>query len=83
MDNIRQIVTEFVLDNFALATDFDALSAETDLQEQGILDSLAALRLMSFLEDRFHVKVAIEDLEAGSLFSIAGIERLVESRLRA
>jgi acyl carrier protein len=80
MSDIRETVRTFLLDNFLLEEDCAALSDEADLRESRILDSLSALRLMTFLEDQFHVQLDPEDLESGALFSLAKIEQLVLSR---
>jgi D-alanine--poly(phosphoribitol) ligase subunit 2 len=58
-------------------------SAETDLLEAGILDSLALVQLLLHLEERFGVKIPLEDLEIDDLRTLPSIARLVENQLRA
>jgi methoxymalonate biosynthesis acyl carrier protein len=81
MGTVRDQVRSFVLDNILLEADSPALTDDTDLQQSRILDSLSALRLMTFIEDRFHVQLELEDLESGRLSSLASIESLVLSRM--
>jgi acyl carrier protein len=81
MDNIRDLVRQFVLDNFLVGEDPRNLTDQTELKESGILDSLSTLKLVSFLEERFKVEFDAEDLEAGNLSSLASIERLVQSKV--
>jgi acyl carrier protein len=38
-----------------------AITPETDLIDGGILDSLALLELVSFLEEKFHITLPVEE----------------------
>jgi acyl carrier protein len=83
MDNVRDVVKQFILENFLPGEDPRNLTDETELKESGILDSLSTLKLVSFLEERFAVEFEANDLEAGNLSSLANIERLVKSKVVA
>lgn len=83
MDNVREQVRHFILENFLPGEDPRNLTDETELKESGILDSLSTLKLVSFLEERFGVEFEANDLEAGNLASLASIERLVQSKMAA
>ena len=83
MDNMRELVKHFILENFLPGEDPRNLTDETELKESGILDSLSTLKLVSFLEERFKVEFEANDLEAGNLSSLANIERLVRSKMAA
>jgi acyl carrier protein len=83
MDNMRELVRHFILENFLPGEDPKNLTDETELKESGILDSLSTLKLVSFLEERFQVEFEANDLEAGNLSSLANIERLVRSKMAA
>ena len=52
-------------------------SHETDLLAAGILDSLTLVQMLMHLEERFGLRVAMEDLEIEDLRSIHAIARLV------
>jgi acyl carrier protein len=80
MDNIRDSVRHFILENFLPGEDPKNLTDETELKESGILDSLSTLKLVTFLEEKYGVEFAADDLEAGNLATIANIERLVRSK---
>lgn len=81
MQDIRQTVRQFILDNFLQGEDPSNLTDDTELKESGILDSLSTLKLVSFLEDTYKVEFEANDLDAGNLASLASIERLVRSKL--
>lgn len=80
MDNLRDAVRHFILENFLPGENPKNLTDETELKESGILDSLSTLKLVTFLEERFKVEFEADDLDAGNLATIASIERLVQSK---
>lgn len=80
MDDIRAVVRCFIIDKIAGDDDLSSLSDDAQLRESGILDSLSTLKLVTFLEQRFGVRVDSQDLSTGSLASLASIERMVKSR---
>jgi acyl carrier protein len=80
MDNIRDTVRHFILDNFLPGEDPANLTDRTELKESGILDSMSTLKLVSFLEEQFKVELEADDLDAGNLATIENIERLVRSK---
>ena len=80
MDNIRETVRRFILDNFLPGEDPKNLTDRTELKESGILDSLSTLKLVTFLEEQFKVEFEADDLDAGNLSTIESIERLVKSK---
>jgi acyl carrier protein len=81
MQDIRQTVRQFILDNFLQGEDPSNLTDDTELKESGILDSLSTLKLVAFLEDTYKVEFEPNDLDAGNLASLVTIERLVRSKL--
>lgn len=80
MDNIRETVRRYILDNFLPGEDPANLTDQTELKESGILDSLSTLKLVTFLEEQYKVEFEADDLDAGNLSTIESIERLLESK---
>lgn len=81
MENVRERLRSYILENFLPGEDPRNLSDETELKESGILDSMSTLKLVSFIEDTFKVELEASDLGTGNLSSITSIERLVRSKL--
>ena len=52
-------------------------SADTDLLETGILDSFQFVELLLQLEQRFNLRIKIDDIDLEDLRTIARIARLV------
>lgn len=82
MENIRETVRRFILDNFLPGEDASNLTDSTELKENGILDSLSTLKLVTFLEEQYEVEFEADDLDAGNLSTVASIAELVASKQR-
>jgi len=82
MQGIRDAVRAYILEQFLPGEDSRNLTDETELKENGILDSLSTLKLVSFLEEQYGVEFEANDLEPGKLATIEAIERLVLSKQR-
>jgi len=80
MENTREVVKAFILENFLPGEDARNLSDDTELKESGILDSLSTLKLVTFLEERFKVELEASDLDSANLSSVANIASLVEQK---
>lgn len=80
MDNVRESVRQFILDNFLSGENPDNLKDDTDLKETGILDSISTLKLVSFLEEQFKIEFEVNDLGDDNLSTIINIEKLVNSK---
>ncbi|MEZ5289383.1 MAG: acyl carrier protein [Vicinamibacterales bacterium] len=80
MDNTRDVVKQFILENFLPGEDPKNLTDDTELKESGILDSLSTLKLVTFLEEHFKIELEANDLDAGNLASVASIASLIGSK---
>lgn len=80
MEEISQNIKEFILREFLPGEDPDALTDSTPLITGGILDSLATLKLVAFLEERFKVTVAPHETDEEHLGTILDIVKLVQSK---
>jgi len=65
-----------------LATDPGAIDENAQLIDEGILDSMALMRLITFLEERAGVRVPDDEVVPDNFQTIASIEALV-ARLQA
>ena len=79
-EDTRNAIRTFVLDEFLPGEQPEALTDTTPLITGGILDSLATLKLVAFLEERFNVEVAAHEASVDYLNSVADIADLVESK---
>ena len=80
-EKIRQAVRTFVLEKFLPGEDPNELKDSTPLITGGILDSLATLKLIAFLEDEYKVTFQPHDTDRENLNTVADIASLVLSKL--
>jgi len=81
MKNLTTELKDYILAEFLPGEDAENLADDTPLISSGILDSLATLRLVVFLEDKYQIKVAPHETQEEYLGSITSIEALITSKL--
>jgi len=80
MDDIVSTVKGFILEKFLPGEDPSQLTPDTPLMTSGILDSLATLELVSFLEVRYGIELQPADVDASRLGTLNGIAKLVNAK---
>lgn len=80
MDDIIGPVRQYILDTFLKGEDPSALRNDTPLISGGILDSLATLELVSFLEQRFSIQLEAHEVDADRLDTLTAIAALVQGK---
>ena len=83
MEEIMRDVKQYILDTYLPGENPSALTPSTALITSGILDSLATLDLVSFLEKRFGVELEAHDVDHSKLGTLADIARMVQSKRSA
>ncbi len=83
MEEIRQAVHAYILDNFLPGEDPAELTDQTPLITGGILDSIRTLKLVVFLEDKFGVTVEAHEAGVDNLDSVGQISRLIAKKKHA
>jgi acyl carrier protein len=78
---IKDMVKEYILREFLPGEDPAQLTDSTPLVTGGILDSLATLKLVAFLEDRFRIHLQAHEASVDHLNNITLIASLVQSKL--
>jgi acyl carrier protein len=74
---VRQQVREYLLKNHLFASNADALRDDISLIRDGVIDSIGVLELITFLEERFGIAVAEEEMVPDNLDSVVSIEAFV------
>lgn len=83
MESTIATVKEYILGTFLQGEDAQNLTPTTELIRSGVLDSLATLDLVAFLEERFGIELAAHDVDAANLGTLEDIDRLVQSKIAA
>ncbi len=69
---VSAVIRQFIVENFIFGEDGN-LKDETSFLESGIIDSTGILELVSFLEEKFGISIADEELVPENLDSIANV----------
>ena len=78
---IHDKVKTFILKEFLEGEDPDELTGDTPLITSGIIDSIATLKLVSYLESEFDINVQAHEADSENLDTLEDITRLVTSKL--
>jgi acyl carrier protein len=83
VDTIQTTVKSYILEQFLPNANPDDLTPETPLISGGILDSLATVKLVMFLEQHYGVEVHAYEVNADNLETLDLIANLVRSKQTA
>ena len=81
MPTIETDVRGFVTDNFLFGRKNVSLGGDDSLLEQGLIDSTGVLELVSFIENKFEIKVEDDDLVPDNLDSINRLITFIATKL--
>ena len=81
MQDVKETIKAYILEEFLPGEDPADLTDSTPLITGGILDSLATLKLVLFLEERFHIKIEAHETMVDYLNTISDIAQLVNSKV--
>jgi acyl carrier protein len=80
MDNTKDIIRAFILEEFLPGEDPALLTDSTQLVTSGVLDSLATLRLVTFIEERFGVEIEPHEMSLEYMDTLPDIAQLINSK---
>jgi acyl carrier protein len=81
MEQIVNDVKAYILEKYLPGENPQALTATTPLITSGILNSLATLDLVEFLERRYGVELEPHDVDHERLGTLDNIARMVQAKL--
>lgn len=81
MKDIEEAIKEYILNEFLPGESPEELTESTPLITGGILDSLATVKLVVFLEERFMIQIKAHETMVDYLNTITDIAHLVRSKL--
>lgn len=70
-------VEAFIVEEITLGRGIQSIAEDDDLLAGGIIDSLGVTQLLVFLEERFGISVAEEDLTPANFRTLLAIEAFV------
>lgn len=73
VDSVQKKINDYILQNVSL----DSLDYDLDIFEEGLVSSLFAIELMTFIEKTFFIKVTMEDLDMNNFKSVHSITQFI------
>ena len=78
---VKEVIKGYILEEFLPGENPSALTDSTPLITGGILDSLATIKLVAFLEERFKVQIQAHETMVDYLDTVSDIAQLVHSKI--
>jgi acyl carrier protein len=78
--DIRSVIRSFLKNSAPKGVSF---TDSDNLLVKGVIDSLRMLDMISFLEEKYHIKIDEEELMPENFESVDAITRFVEQRIKA
>jgi acyl carrier protein len=80
MHDIDREIREFIIGKYLPGESPDSLTSDTQLRSTGILNSLATLALISFIEERFGIEVQAHETGIDNFDRLGDIVTFVERK---
>ena len=77
---LMQRIKNFIMEEFLPGENPDELTETTPLISGGILDSIATLKLVMFMEEQYGVSFEPHEVDKENLDNLASIVRLLQSK---
>ena len=80
--DVKEIIKEFVVKELAEDGFREAIDDDDSLIDSGILDSLNILKLLCFMDEKFNVMPAEDEIYPENFDSINYIYKFIEAKLK-
>lgn len=80
-DEIAREIRQFIVNNFMFGQESQPFAADQSFLQTGIIDSTGLLELVAFIEQRYEVSVADNELVPENLDSLTNVSRFVARKL--
>lgn len=80
METTQATIKDYILREFLPGESPEALTESTPLITGGILDSLATLKLVSYLEEKYKIQIEAHEADVEHLNTITNIVALVHAK---
>jgi acyl carrier protein len=80
MQNVEEMIRKYIAKNILFTGDGYPHSDTASFLEEGIVDSMNVLELVTFVEEQFHVSVQDEDIVPDNFDSVTRLATFVRSK---
>ncbi|MCK4258420.1 MAG: acyl carrier protein [Halanaerobiales bacterium] len=77
---IKENIRDFIVENMVIYDDDVTFTDADNIFELGFVDSMFALKLVTFIETEFEIKVGNEDLNLANFSSVDNIVNFVNKK---
>jgi acyl carrier protein len=81
MSDPREAIRQYILDEFLPGESPELLTDNTPLVTGGILDSIATMKLVLFLEEQFGITLHAHEMTVEHINTVTDLVNLVRSKL--
>lgn len=78
---VKQLVRQYIANNFLFSNDGYHLSDEASLLEEGIVDSTGVLELVMFVEETFNIAVNDEEIIPDNFDSVSKLTAYITRKM--
>ncbi len=78
--NTKEVIEKFIVDEIMLADSGTKIDPDESLISNGVLDSLALLRLIAFIEEQFDMEVEDGDVVPDNFQSLNVMEKFLSNK---
>lgn len=79
--NVIEELEKFVVSELAAEHDKESIAPDEDLLMQGIIDSMGVLKLSSFIEEKFGIKVTDIDMVPENFQNLESLTEFVRKKM--
>ena len=81
--DIQEKLKNYLLMELAADLGIESLSAEDDLLEQGIIDSMGIMNVIAFIEEQFEIAVEDQEIVPENFQTIKNMEQFIGQKQQA
>lgn len=81
-ENIKPTIRRFIIDTIFNGNDDGQLTDDTPLITSRVMDSIIALKMVSFLEENFGIEFEAHEVDQDNLDTIGKIAAFVQSKMK-
>lgn len=79
--NIKAKIKDFIVTEFLIGSQAEELPDDLNLLKNGIIDSLAVLKLVAYMENEFDITLEPEEIDTDNLNSVMALTSIIEKKL--
>jgi len=80
--SVREIIRNFIYENFLFNDYHQTLSDHESFLESGIIDSTGVLELVTFVEETFAIHISDDELIPENLDSVRQLDQFIQQKKR-